>query len=144
MPEVARGTTGLVLVDSSAWIAALRSGGEGSSRVALDTLLADRGAATCPVIVTELLQGAISARGLEALADELRWLPLLSMEQAGEPAGRAAWHLRRQGITVPTTDLLIAATALVHGARLMHQDRHLRLIAQALGVETLEPEPASS
>ena len=41
-----------------------------------------------------------------------------------------AFQLRRKGVTIPYTDILIAATAQAHEATLLHVDAHFDLAAQ--------------
>jgi predicted nucleic acid-binding protein len=128
-----------VLVDSSAWIETIREDGDRAFWYAVDRLIQDGRAATCEVIVAEVLRGATSWTEHAALADDLRGLALLPMNGAGEEAGRLALALRRRGRTVQTTDLLIAATAHLHGAALLHRDRHLAEAADELGLQVIEP-----
>jgi predicted nucleic acid-binding protein len=129
----------LVLIDSSAWIETIRQDGDPAYGRQVDRLLTEERAATCEVVITEILRGAISEAELTALAEELRGLLRLAMDGAGEEGGRLAWALRRRGILVPTTDLLIAATARLNGAALLHRDRHLAEAAEALGLQAIEP-----
>ena len=46
-----------------------------------------------------------------------------------ERAYDLAFSLRRKGITVPYTDILIAASALIMAATVVHADSHFDLIA---------------
>ena len=129
----------LVLIDSSAWIEAIRARGAPACVAQVEQLLTDRRAATCEIVVTEVLQGATSPVELAVLGEQLQGLVPLPMDGAGEVAGRLAWTLRRRGVTVHTTDLLIAATAHLNGAALLHHDRHLAEAADALGLQAIEP-----
>ena len=128
-----------MLIDSSAWIEAIRAKGDPAYVAQVEHLLTSQQAATCEVVVTEVLQGATSPVELAALAEDLRGLVPLSMQGAGEEAGRLSWTLRKRGISVHTTDLLIAATAYLHGAALLHRDRHLAEAAEALSLQVIEP-----
>jgi len=129
----------LVLIDSSAWIEALRPEGQRAYREMIDELLAEDVAATCQVVIAEVLQGARSPKELAALGEELRALRCLSMEGVGERAGEIAFRLRKQGQRIPTTDLLIAATAAVHETALLHRDEHLDVAAEIAGLHCLKP-----
>jgi predicted nucleic acid-binding protein len=124
----------LVIVDSSVWIEAFRVGGEPRWRLAVDGLLAADRAATCEVVMLEILRGAASAGQFEALLARMRGMHRLTLDGTSERAGLAALKLRARGQTVPPTDLLIAAAAQLHGAALLHRDKHLSLAAEALGV----------
>ena len=77
----------------------------------------------------ELLSSAKSEKDYGLLAADLQallWLPLGS-EETGV-AGQLAYDLARSG-GVPTVDLLIAGSALVHGCELWHfGDAHFATI----------------
>ena len=45
-----------------------------------------------------------------------------------------AFRLRRKGLTIPSTDVLIAACALQEEAVLIHGDAHFDLMAKPLGL----------
>jgi predicted nucleic acid-binding protein len=130
---------GLVLVDTSVWIEVLGTQGDQAYRSVMNELTTQGCVATCEVVIAEVLQGALDARQLGRLNSNLAATVALEMDGAGEVAGRLAWTLRRRGFTIHTTDLLIAATAHLHGAALLHRDRHLGEAADALGLQVIEP-----
>jgi len=127
-----------VLIDSSAWIEALRPDGDVRYREMVDRLLSENVAATCEIVIAEVLQGARDEREKRELAEDLSALHRLDMNGVGERAGEIALKLRKQGQRIPTTDLVIAATAAVHEAAILHRDGHLVLAAQASGIESVE------
>jgi predicted nucleic acid-binding protein len=129
----------LVLVDTSIWIEVLRGTASPALEGCVDGLVTARRACTCEVIVAELVAGASDEVQLQELCAGLRGTEMLGMRGAGYTAGTLSLQLRRRGATVHTTDLLIAATAHLHGAALLHRDRHLAEAAEALGLEVLEP-----
>lgn len=131
---------GLVLVDTSAWIEGLDPRGEEAYVNAVASLLLARRAAVCEVVVAELLQGARSNAQLESLNQALSVPAPLDMTGAGAVAARLSRDLRAQGRSIPTTDLLIAATCALHGAGILHRDQHLALAAEVLGL-TQYPAP---
>ncbi|VAX37436.1 hypothetical protein MNBD_UNCLBAC01-1076, partial [hydrothermal vent metagenome] len=45
-------------------------------------------------------------------------------------ASELGFSLRRKGLKIPNTDLLIAASSLIHQYPLWHRDKHFDLIAQ--------------
>ena len=128
-----------VLVDSSAWIEAMRPGGDPLFRAAVTEALRRREAAVCEVVAAEILRGARDARELALLQADLATPEHLSMTGTAHLAGQLALSLRQQGLAIPTTDLLVAATASLHGASLLHCDKHLDLAAAELGVPVVEP-----
>ena len=46
-----------------------------------------------------------------------------------------AFQLRRKGVTVPYTDILIAACALKTGSTVVHADAHFDLMASHIGLK---------
>lgn len=57
-------------------------------------------------------------------------LPSLPIDAAvWDRAATLASGARRRGITIPATDLLVAACARHHEVALLHHDRHFELIA---------------
>ena len=127
----------IVLIDSSVWIEALHPRGRDDCRSLVRTLANAERAATCEVVMLELLRGTPDDEQFEALLDRLWGLEVLSMRGTGAEAARMAKQLRALGHTVPETDLLIAATARLHGVALLHRDRHLALVSQTMGIPEL-------
>jgi predicted nucleic acid-binding protein len=125
----------LVLIDSSVWIEAIHPRGLPECRdLARHVMTQDRGA-TCEVIVAEVLKGASTEEALSTIQDGMAALRHLSMDGVGSVAGRLALTLRARGLALPTTDLLIAATCSLHGAAILHRDKHLALAVEVLGLE---------
>ncbi|MBI4322206.1 MAG: PIN domain-containing protein [Chloroflexi bacterium] len=130
----------LFLVDTSAWIFALRQVPVEAILRRIDTLLEMDVAATCGLVELELLGGAASEKEYSRLRSRLTGLHRLPIEETDwEGAARLAFSLRRTGVTVPFTDVLLSALALRYDAVLLHADRDFDLVAQksALRVESL-------
>jgi hypothetical protein len=114
-----------VLIDTSAWIEAMRASGDETIRLRVERLMLDARAVFCDLVRLELWNGA---RGEK----ERRWLKELeaaieavpTTPEVWERASALAWSCRARGITVPATDLLIAACAVEHGLDLLHRDAH--------------------
>lgn len=126
---------GLVLVDSSSWIDAFRAPCDEIYRQRFDQLMLDGRIAVCEVVIAEVLRGAVDQAARERMSDEFAALTCLDMQGAGNIAGRLALELRARGLAINTTDLLIAATAELHGVPILHRDRHLSQAASVLGLE---------
>ncbi len=47
-----------------------------------------------------------------------------------EKAYELGFSLRRKGITIPTTDLIVAAVAIENNDMVLHQDEHYEMIAK--------------
>ncbi len=127
------GSADKVLVDTSAWIEALRRDGDPAVRDQVRTLVTDDAAVLCDLVVLELWNGARGDRETQALTEITRELARLpTTDEVWRTAVNLARACRTQGLTVPATDLVVAACARAHGASLLHRDRHFDLIAETV------------
>jgi predicted nucleic acid-binding protein len=78
----------------------------------------------------EILRGARSAENFQRLRRNLGALTQLPGEDAWDEAARLAFQLHQRGVTVQSTDVLIAAVALRAGATVLHRDRDFDAIAR--------------
>lgn len=86
---------------------------------------------TARIVLTELLQGAKSQGEFDAILDGMAALPLLSTTlSTWVEAGKISFSLRRKGITIPTTDLIISSLALEHKCMIFTMDPHFQKIPQ--------------
>ena len=116
--------TDTVLIDTSAWIAFFR--GDEPVATQVEQTLAEGSAAFCGVVELELRQG-IRPEEREQVLSLLGAVTRLPTEEADwAQAGDLLADLRRKGITLPSTDGLIAHLALRHRAVLLEQDNHFR------------------
>jgi len=121
----------MVLVDTSAWIASFKKVGDPQLREYLKVTITSGKAATSPIIVLELLQGCRTNSERDALRNKLENLEVLDIPQAiWERSYELGFSLRRNGLTIPTADLIIAAAAIENDCILLHQDEHYEMIAQ--------------
>lgn len=115
-----------VLADTSAWIEFFR---RGKSPVAdsVERLIRDEGVLVVGPVTMELLAG-ISSRGEGQRIERL--LGGLPFEDIGrddwEAAGETARDLRRRGVTVPMSDILIATVARRLDVQVLTTDKHFR------------------
>ena len=120
-----------VLIDTSAWILALRPKGPDRARTAVGELLTSSRAATTGIIMLELLSGTRSTQEFRELKEELNALLQLDVTpQVWEKAFDLGYQLRRAGLTLPTVDILISALALENDCTLLHADRHFEQVAK--------------
>lgn len=118
----------MVVADTSVWIEYLKGGHE-PTRLALRDLIRAEQAALVGVVLAELLQGCRSSREADALLSKLTGLPFLETTFATwKRTGELSASLRRKGITLPLSDLVIAALALEHGCRVFALDPHFERI----------------
>jgi predicted nucleic acid-binding protein len=97
----------------------------------VEELLADGEACWCPVVRLELWNGAGGERDRKVLRE---FETALSELPIGSDVWTASFDLARRararGITVPATDLLIAACARVHGVGIEAADADFAAIEQ--------------
>lgn len=125
----------LYLADKSAHAQRYRSV-EAAER--LDRGIAAGEIAVCEVVALELLYSARSSADYEALAGALAALPWLP---TGHDALRRALDVQHQLATRgqhrrPLPDLMVAATAELSGATVLHYDHDFDLIAAVTGQPT--------
>ena len=121
----------LVLIDTSAWVLALKKALDPSARDKIDALLAENRVAIIPIISMELLGGVRSReefRRLKSRLGVLHQIPLGELEW--EESARIAFELRCKGITIPHIDIIIGTAALLHDLSLLHADKHFDLMAE--------------
>jgi predicted nucleic acid-binding protein len=117
-----------VLVDTSIWIEYFNRS-ESEAGAHLEYLIRKKIACISGVILTELLQGARLEKELNALLENLTALPFLdSTLDTWIRAGKISFSLRRKGITIPTTDLVIASLAIENDASVFTLDPHFEKI----------------
>ena len=125
--------TPLVLVDTSSWIHLLRDDGDQVVRGRVEAALRAGEACWCSIIQLELWNGARGPREKRVLEDFGRTLPTLPID---DRVWRDAYEIARRalqsGVTVPATDIVIAACAGRHGARLESADADFELLRSVL------------
>lgn len=121
----------LFLLDTSAWIMVLRKNSLEELKNRVDHLLRENAVAVIPIVKVELLGGVKNDAEFERLGRRLDSLVCLNMDNdVWDKAARTAYELRKKGLTVPYTDIIIAAAAIYHKATLLHIDRHFDMIAK--------------
>ncbi len=119
-----------VLPDTSAWIAYLRQGAPKAVKDAFTEALFTGALHVFPVVLAELVQGARSEKEALRLKENLLALPKSPSDiQVWVRAGELGGALRQKGLTLPLSDLAIAASAELGGLELWHADRHFEAIA---------------
>jgi predicted nucleic acid-binding protein len=118
----------MVIVDTSAWIPFFNRPESPEKRI-IEELIDQDNAAIVGVVLAELLQGCRSQEEREELKDALLALPYLGVSQATWiAAGEISAGLLRKGITLPLTDLVIAAAAIEHRCSVYSLDAHFQKI----------------
>lgn len=120
----------MVLVDSSAWIEALRRKGDLRVKLAIEGLLDAYEAQWCSPVRMEVMGGARMEERVR-LGMYFAVIPYRpSREDDWDRAIALAWRLRGKGLTVPWLDVLTAAIAIHDGTRLYAVDAHFQEIAR--------------
>ena len=108
----------------------LRPGGDPVVRARVEAALTAGQACWCPLVQLELWNGASGAREQKVLREFDSVLPLLPIDaEVWRQAGDLARRARAKGVTVPATDVVIAACARRHGAALETADTDFELLA---------------
>jgi predicted nucleic acid-binding protein len=120
-----------VLVDTPYWIGYFnRPDTERASKV--EALIREDRAALAGVILAELLRGARTIEEFSELRSALAAVAwVATTDESYVRAGRLGFELRRRGVTVPTTDCVIAAVAESVGGRILTLDGHFEELARA-------------
>ena len=124
-------SSSLILVDSSVWIDYYHPRGAQKLKQRLQESLEDGLIATMGLIATEVLQGAPTASAFATLQEDFLGYQWLEMTQdVWLEAAQLGARLRHAGVSTPTTDVVIAATALHYRCSLWHRDEDFTRLAR--------------
>lgn len=133
-----------ILLDTSAWIGYLRPHGWEDLKAAVQQAFRADPVYTCWVVNAELLIGARDEPSFAQLFDTLRVLPEIALiPQLWEAVARLGYALRRQGVTVPLPDLVIAQAAIAGDLVLWHVDEHFEHVRRLTPLQTRSFVPES-
>ena len=130
----------MVLIDTSAWLFALKKDFHPAIKERIGQLLVESEVATCGIIILELLGGTKSEKEYLRLKSRLDALFYIeSDKELWDLSSQLAFDLKRKGMSLPYTDIVIAASALKERIILVHADSHFDSIARHtdLTVESL-------
>ena len=122
-----------ILIDTSAWVHALRRDGEAEVRAQVAALVTSGQAVFCDLVLLELWNGARGAqeqkvlRGLERDLEKVE-----TTTEVWDLAVDLARRCRAAGVSAPATDLLVAAISRHHRLPLLHRDAHFEQIDHAV------------
>lgn len=127
----------MVVADTSVWIPFFTDPGS-PEKQAIDSLIDGRELALVGVVLAELLQGCRNPKESQSILNTVTALDFLETTfSTWQRAGDLSASLRRKGITIPLTDLVIAALALEHGCQVYTLDPHFE---QVPGLPLYQPE----
>ena len=118
----------MVIADTSVWIPFFNRP-DSLEKTALDLLIDADEIALVGVVLAELLQGCRTPSERDALSDALLALPYYEVIQSTwSQTGNLSAQLLRKGITLPLSDLIIAAMAIERDCRIYSLDTHFKKI----------------
>ncbi|MGH9968244.1 MAG: type II toxin-antitoxin system VapC family toxin [Pyrinomonadaceae bacterium] len=118
----------MVIADTSVWIQFFNRP-DSPEKTTLDLLIDADEVALVGVVLAELLQGCRTPSERDALSDALLALPYYEVTQSTWfQTGDLSATLLRKGVTVPLSDLIIAALAIERGCRIYSLDTHFKKI----------------
>jgi predicted nucleic acid-binding protein len=112
------------LIDTSSWVEYFRER-ESEAGDSVEVLVLSGEAAWCDITLVELwhgVRGAKEKRELAAMEKEVERIPVDAA--VWRLASKLALRCREKGLTVPISDIVTAACAVVHGLELEHCDKH--------------------
>ncbi len=119
------------LIDTSAWLFALRKDFLPEIKDRLDFLLKENMVLTTGIIRLELLSGTKTETEYDRLKKRLSTLESIETDDSlWDMACDLGFKLRRNGVTIPYTDILIATCAMSAGCIILHADNHFDIIAE--------------
>jgi predicted nucleic acid-binding protein len=119
----------MLMPDTCAWIDFFR-GKQTPMAKTLERELLQGEVATCGVIVYELIQGIKNSNEEQLVLNALQAVTFLEMSaEHWIKAGRLSVALRKNGQTLPLSDLVIATLALDHDLLVLTVDSHFNAIA---------------
>ncbi len=130
----------MVLIDTSAWIFALKKSFHPLVKERIEKILMESDVAINGMIELELLAGVKTEKEFERLKSRLDALYYIETDRSlWDYASKLAVQLKRKGVNVPYADILIAASAMQEKAILVHTDSHFDVVAKysELKVESL-------
>ena len=117
-----------VLVDTSIWIEYFNKP-DSRAGESLENLLKESRVFCAGVVLTELLQGAKIEREFKLILESVTALPFLETKlTTWIDAGRISFSLRKKGITIPVTDIILASLALESHCLIFTLDPHFNKI----------------
>lgn len=127
--------SGVVLVDTSAWIEVFRK----PARLAIEEVVDFDEIVTCLPVVQEVLQGFTAEDAFRVGRDAMLALPIVESPLRDDVFVEAVdlyRRARRAGITVRSSvDCLIAACAIRHDLTVLHHDRDYPALARVSALQ---------
>lgn len=125
-----------IVIDTSVWLFALRKEYIPEIKDRVASLLLENHVFTTGIINLELLACTRSKSEYKRLMNRLDVLENIKIDEiVWDMAYNLGYKLRRKGLTIPLTDILIASCALSEECILLHADNHFDLIAKHVNLK---------
>jgi predicted nucleic acid-binding protein len=129
----------LLLVDSSVWIQSFSKKPNVKHLDIIKAVIEAEVIATCDVVILEVLRGARSEAEYKDLMDKFSAMRVFSVHgEHWELASKMGHQLSRKGFNPPSTDLIIAAVAIIEKCELLHQDKDFKTMAKYFPLKCVE------
>jgi len=116
-----------IIVDTSIWIEYFRNNQKYVSFIE-DNLNLENILISGPII-SELLHGVKSEKEYKLLSESITAVPYVEcVYEDWIKIGETLYNLKKKGITVPLTDVLISVIAIKHDASVLTLDKHFKSI----------------
>lgn len=116
-----------ILADTSVWIEFFKQRSETGD--ALEALILQGSVRVCGVILFELVQGVKSEAERSKILGAVSHLPYVEMSPSlWQKTGDLSSSIRKKGLTIPLSDILIAAVALEYNLTVFTLDGHFEQI----------------
>ena len=112
-----------VIVDTCIWIEYFK--GFPKIKEDLATLISEHSLCLCGIVIYELFQGIKDSKEKEMVKSDLEAFPYLEMNRSTwERAANLSLTLRNKGITIPSSDLILASLATENRCMVFTKDAH--------------------
>jgi predicted nucleic acid-binding protein len=116
-------------IDTSVWIPYFRDGGAEYGDF-IDALIDENRVHINGIVLAELLTEARSPAEIDRLSLALAGLKFVPSDRDSfQSAGRNGYALKRKGVSVPLSDVIISSDCIDHGLVLVESDKHYAAIA---------------
>jgi predicted nucleic acid-binding protein len=117
-----------IIVDTSVWIDFFNHP-QAPLTLYVKTLLRNRQVILVGMVLAEILQGIKNPKEASTVQQSLEKLPFLEMTREDwKKAGDLSATLRRKGLTIPLSDLIIGALAVKESLEILTTDPHFKKI----------------
>ncbi len=115
-----------IIADTCVWIEFFRNP-ESELTLQLKELIKDRKVVMVGMVLAEILQGIRTKKEAGRVKENLKKLAYLEVTwDVWEKAGELSRDLRRRGVTIPLSDMIIASLAIVEGYEVLTVDPHFQ------------------